>query len=67
MRRTSPQPSAYLFVLGSEVSCAVHDLRASILDDLSADWDVGHTILPAVGICRLKEREDAARWERKCK
>lgn len=65
VRCASLQPSAHLFVLGSEVSSAVHDLCASILNDLPADWDVGHTILPAVGICWLKKREDAACWGKK--
>lgn len=47
----------HLFVLGCEVPCAVRDLRASVLNDLSADWNVGHSILSAVRVGRLQERE----------
>lgn len=65
MRCASPQLSAHLFIFGSEISSAVHDLGASILNDLPTDWDVGHTILPAVGVSWLKKREDAACWGRK--
>jgi len=52
------QDTTHLLVLGSEVPCAVGDLCASVLDDLSADWNIGHAILSAVGVGRLEEGED---------
>lgn len=56
--------AAHLLILGSEVSWAVCDLCASVLNDLSADWDVGHSILPAVGVRRLEEWKDTGGWWR---
>lgn len=55
----------YHLIRGREVPRAVGHLAASIFNDLSADWDVDHPILPAVGVGWLIEREDAAGWEKR--
>lgn len=50
----------YLFVFGGEVSGAVWDLCSSILNDLTVDGNVCHTILPTEGVWWLQEGKDAA-------
>lgn len=63
-QRISTQTSAHLLIFGREVPCAVGDLCASIFYDLSADWDVGHPVHPAVGVGWLEERKDTGGWGR---
>ena len=51
-----------LLVLGGEVSGAVGDLCVSVLYDLSANGDVSHSVLSAVGVGRLEERHNTLGW-----
>lgn len=49
--------SAHLLVLCSQIPCAIGDLGASVLNDFPADWNIGYSVLPAVGVGWLEEGE----------